>query len=76
MPTTSTSDTDPAIGRYLALSRLRRQGRDLFQGEAMALARAGIFGDEQVSRLQKLLVGWQATVMDWNERSRKISEFP
>ena len=58
MPTTSTSDTDPAIGRDLALSRLVRQGRDLFQGEAMALARAGFFGSER--GLKKLLADWQA----------------
>ena len=58
MPTTSTSDTDPAIGRDLALSRLVRQGRDLFQGEAMALARVGFFGSER--GLKKLLADWQA----------------
>ena len=44
MTTTRTPDTDPAVGR------------DLFQGEAIALARAGIFESEQA--LKRLLPIW------------------
>ena len=63
MTTTSTSDTDPAIGRWLAS---RFQGRDLFQGEAMVLARAGIFGSER--GLKRLLADWQSVLMGVNDR--------
>ena len=72
MPTTSTSDTDPAIGRDLALSRLARQGHDLFQGEAMALARAGFFGSER--GLKKLLADWQAILHMHAARSTEVEE--
>ena len=59
MTTTRTPDTDPAIGR------------DLFQGEAMVLARAGIFGSER--GLERLLATWR-NVVGANARGKSLED--